>query len=150
MSRFQSILLRTWVPSLGENKRQVGHEPMGGLSSLSVLLFIPLMISCARHMAAGCYHGLLFSLSFPSETIWSPFKTCVWSWTSLWGCKCFVYLQKPEDCLSCLLLPLDTLLKGLKTFMAVGIFSWTQDTRKSLLAGSGHSMTMPHLFSQSL
>ena len=39
MSRFQSILLRTWVPSLGENEEQVGHDPKGGLSSLVRIAF---------------------------------------------------------------------------------------------------------------
>ena len=49
---------------------------------------------------------------------------------------------KPEGCLSCLLLPLDTLLKGLKTFMAVGIFFHEHRTPgRAPWQGSGHSMT---------
>ena len=66
MSRFQSILLRTWVPSLGENEEQVGHKPKGGLSLLVRVAFHSEFydLLCQTYGSRMLSRPLL-SLSFP-------------------------------------------------------------------------------------
>ena len=75
------------------------------------------------------------------ETIRSPFKKCLWSWTSLWGCKLFVCLQSRRIVFP-LYFAFRCFAERAGDLHGCGHFlSWTQDTGKSPLAGSGHSMT---------
>lgn len=113
MSGFQSILLRTWVFSLGKNEEWIGHKSEGGLCSLVHAASLSFMIPCARHIAAQWCQGLSSHCPLPRDNMASLQR--LWSRSPPWGCRFFVSLHSQRSCLSSLLLPLDTLLKGLKT-----------------------------------
>lgn len=121
MSGFHCILLRTWVTSLGENEEQIDHISKGGHWSLGHAALIPFYDLLCQTYGNIVVSWFLLSLSFCSRQCGLHLKSVYEAgWVS--GDASLCLFTEPEDCLFSLLLPLDTLLKWLKTFTTMGIF----------------------------